>query len=62
MKESHPVEVAEFAKARDIADATVFVWWVPYTLWKRDVILSAVKSSKDYPDKSKKSAPPIEEE
>jgi hypothetical protein len=44
MKESHPVEVAEFAKARGIADDPAFIWWVPYTLRKRDIILSAVKS------------------
>ena len=44
MKESHPVEVAEFARARGIADEPAFCWWVPYTLRKRDVILSAVKS------------------
>jgi hypothetical protein len=44
MKESHPVEVAEFATARGIADEPAFVWWVPYTLRKRDVILSAVRS------------------
>lgn len=44
MKESHPVEVAEFAKARSISDEPAFAWWVPYTLKKREVILSAVKS------------------
>ena len=44
MKESHPVECAEFAKARGIADEPAFVWWVPYTLRKRDVIISSVKS------------------
>ena len=43
LKESHPVEVAEFAKARGIADEPAFAWWVPYTLRKRDVILAAVK-------------------
>ena len=43
LKESHPVEVAEFAKAHDIADEPAFVWWVPYTLRKREVILAAVK-------------------
>jgi hypothetical protein len=32
MKESHPVETAEFARARDIADEAAFAWWVPYTL------------------------------
>jgi hypothetical protein len=44
MKESHPIEVAEFAKARGIDGEPAFAWWVPYTLHKRDVILSAVKS------------------
>ena len=40
LKESHPVEVAEFAKARGNTDEAAFIWWVPYTLRKRDVILS----------------------
>jgi len=44
LKESHPVDLAEYAKARDIADEPAFVWWVPYTLRKRDIILSVVKS------------------
>jgi hypothetical protein len=44
MKESHPVEVAEFATARGIVDEPAFCWWIPYTLRKRGVILSAVKS------------------
>ena len=44
MKESHPVETAEFAKARGIADEPAFRWWVPYTLCKRDVILAKVKA------------------
>lgn len=44
MKESHPVEVAEFARARDIADEPAFAWWVPYTLRKREVILSKIKA------------------
>ena len=43
MKESHPVQVAEFAKARGIDDEPAFAWWVPYTLRKRDVILASVK-------------------
>ena len=44
MKESHPIEVAEFAKARGIADEPAFAWWVPWTLRKRDVIISSVKN------------------
>ena len=44
LKESHPVEVAEFAKARGIADEPAFAWWVPYVLRKRDTIISLVKA------------------
>jgi hypothetical protein len=44
MKESHPVETAEYARARGIADEPAFRWWVPYTLRKRDVILAKVKA------------------
>jgi hypothetical protein len=36
--------VSEFSKARGIADDPAFIWWVPYTLRKRDIILSAVRS------------------
>ena len=44
LKESNPVEVAEFARARGIATEPAFAWWVPYTLRKRDVILSSIKA------------------
>ena len=44
LKDSHPVEVAEYSKARGISNEPAFSWWVPYTLKKRDFILSAVKS------------------
>ena len=44
MKESHPIEVAEFAKARGVADEPAFAYWVPYTLRKRDVIISSIKT------------------
>ena len=44
LKESHPVELAEYAKARHIDGEPAFAWWVPYTMRKRDIILSAVKS------------------
>ena len=44
LKESHPCETAEFARARSIADEPAFAWWVPYTLRKRDIILSKVKA------------------
>ncbi len=34
----------EYAIARDIADKPAFAWWVPYTLRKRDVIVSTMNS------------------
>ena len=43
MKESHPVEVSEYARARGIDKEPAFKWWVPHTLKKRQVILSALK-------------------
>ena len=43
MKESHPVEVAEYARARGIDKEPAFEWWVPHTLKKRQVILEALK-------------------
>jgi hypothetical protein len=44
LKESHPCEAVKFAKARGIADAPAFTWWVPYALQKRDIILSKIKA------------------
>ena len=44
LKESNPVEIAEFAVSRGIADEPAFAWWVPYTLRKRDHIIAAVRS------------------
>ena len=43
MKESHPIEVAEFAKAVGIDHKPAFAWWVPYTLRKCGVIIAAAK-------------------
>lgn len=42
MKESYPVEVAEYAVAQSIDNEPAFVWWVPYTLKKRNRIIAAV--------------------
>ena len=42
-KESHPVEVDEYARARGIDKEPAFKWWVPHTLKKKQVILSALK-------------------
>ena len=44
MKESYPVQVADYAVDHKIADQPAFAWWVPYTQRKRWAILSAVKA------------------
>ncbi len=44
LKELHPIEVAEYAVTHKIDGMPVFAWWVPYTLKKRDRIISAVKA------------------
>ena len=43
MKESYPIETAEFAVAMDLAESPAFKWWVPHTLRKRDQIISKVQ-------------------
>ena len=42
MKESNPVEVAEFSVARGINEEPAFAWWVPFTLRSRDRIIASV--------------------
>jgi hypothetical protein len=42
LKESYPVEVAEYAAAQGIDNEPAFVWWVPHTLKKRNHIIAAV--------------------
>ena len=44
LKESNPVEVAEFAMSRNIDRKPVFCWWVPYTLRRRDRIIASVRA------------------
>jgi Reverse transcriptase (RNA-dependent DNA polymerase) len=44
LKESNPVEVAYYAKARDLDKEPAFAWWVPYTLRKSKAIIAAVTS------------------
>ena len=44
LKESCPLEAAEYAKSRGIDQEPAFAWWVPHTLRKRNAILAAVKS------------------
>eukprot|EP00804_Cyclotella_cryptica_P004599 CCRYP_006925-RA/>CCRYP_006925-RA protein AED:0.38 eAED:0.38 QI:0/0/0/1/1/1/2/0/264 len=44
LKESHPLQVAEFAFAAQIADEPAFNWWVSWVLKKRDRIVSLVSA------------------
>ena len=44
LKESYPVEVAEFVKARGLQQEPAFAWWVNHTIRRRNAILSAVKA------------------
>ena len=44
MKQSNPCDVAEYAESVGIAHEPAFSWWVPYTLRKRDRIISAVNA------------------
>ena len=42
MKESYPVEVAEYAVAQEIDHEPAFSWWVPHILKKHDRIIAGV--------------------
>jgi hypothetical protein len=44
MKESYPTQVADFAISQGIQDLAGFKWWVPYTLKRKNRILSAIKT------------------
>jgi hypothetical protein len=42
LKESNPVDIAEYVTARGIDKEPAFAWWVPYTLRKRDAIVASI--------------------
>lgn len=42
LKESNPIEVAEYSVAKNIHDEPAFAWWVPHTLRKRENIIKKV--------------------
>jgi len=44
LKESHPVQVAEYALANKILEEPAFAWWARHVLRKRDRIIKKVKS------------------
>jgi hypothetical protein len=43
LKESHPLETAEYAVTQGIDHEPAFNWWVPHVLKKRDQIISLVR-------------------
>ena len=42
LKESNPIEVAEYVTALELQDELAFAWWVPYVLRKRDRIIASL--------------------
>ena len=44
IKETHPIEVAEYVKAHSLIDEPAFAWWAPYTLKKRDRVIMTVNA------------------
>ena len=46
LKDSNPVEIAEYAIANQISEEPAFSWWVPHVMRKRDRIIQKLKSKK----------------
>ena len=44
LKDSYPVQLAEYSKACKINDEPAFQWWVPYVIKKKQRIISKIKS------------------
>ena len=44
MKDSYPVQVAEYYEANKLMSDLYFAWWAPFTLKKREQIIVTVKS------------------
>jgi len=44
MKESFPIELAEYGKNHGLLDEPVFAWWARRVLKKRDSVIKKVKS------------------
>jgi hypothetical protein len=42
LKESNPVEVAEYAATKSLLNTPAFIWWAPHVLQKRTRIIAAV--------------------
>jgi hypothetical protein len=57
LKDSYPVELADYGLAHNIQDEPAFAWWVPYVNKKRNSIIAKLKSKYwqlAYPDQSTK--------
>ena len=52
LKNCYPLEVVDYAMAKEIQDEPAFAWWIPWTLKKRTHIISMVKTK--YWDKTHK--------
>jgi hypothetical protein len=42
LKESNPVDIAEYVQRHGLVDEPAFAWWVPHTLRKRERIIASV--------------------
>jgi hypothetical protein len=42
LKESNPVEVAEYYATKSLLNTPAFIWWAPHVLQKRTRIIAAV--------------------
>ena len=43
LKENNPVEISEYAVSNNIDHEPEFLWWVPYTLQKRNPSISKLQ-------------------
>jgi hypothetical protein len=43
LKESNPIELADYVSANNLTTEPAFAWWVPFTLKQRDWIIKATK-------------------
>ena len=44
LKDSYPVQLADYATANNLQEEPAFAWWVQHTMKKRDAIIQKVKS------------------
>jgi len=44
VKQSNPIEMAEYAIANKISDEPTFVWWVPDIMWKKNHTVNKLKT------------------